>query len=414
MENIVIIGAGHGGVEAAYTLRQRGFAGPLTLIDAAPHIPYQRPPLSKDFLKSREDAPLLLRAEAMYARNNIALRLGTTVAAIDRAARTVQLEGGEALPYDHLILALGALNRRLPIPGADLPGVLELRDLDHSLSVRDILGTPGGVAIIGAGFIGLELAAVLRDAGKDVDVVEMASRVMGRAVSGPIGDHVRAAHEASGTRFHFGRQVRRITRDGAVWTLHLDDGMEIAAASVVIAAGVVPNDGLARDAGLAVDGGIVVDGTLVTSDPAISAIGDCVAFPCVWAGGRVRRESVQNALDQARAVARRLTGEAAVYTDLPWFWSHQGAVRLQIAGVASGADRTVVRRYDESRLSAFLYCGDRLVAVETINAPGDHMAARRLIESGVAVPATVAGDPGSNLKALLDAGSTNTGSLNLL
>lgn len=399
-DNVVIIGAGHGGVEVAVQLRQRGFAGAVTLVDAAPHMPYQRPPLSKDFLNGEDASPLLLKAAALYGKIAITLKLGAAVIAIDRAARRV-LVGGDAVPYDHLVLALGARNRTLPIPGADDPEVLELRDLDHSLAIRRVLAEEGGVAIVGAGFIGLELAAVLRGRNKDVDVIELAQRPLGRAVSEPVAAYVRAAHEAMGTRFHFGRTILRIRREGVDFVVDLDGGEEIRAARVVIAAGVVPNDALARAAGLATDGGIVVDAHLLTSDAAISAIGDCVAFPCVHAGVRVRRESVQNALDQARTVARRLTGEPAAYTDLPWFWSNQGSIRLQIAGVGTGHDSVVTRAYGPDRLTAFLYRGERLMAVETINTPGDHMAARKILERGGTVAAEVAADPGAELKTLV-------------
>ena len=402
VDKVVIVGAGHGGVEAACALRQRGFAGSVTLIDAARHLPYQRPPLSKDYLKGDQAEPLLLKAEAIYERSNIDLRLGVSVLSIDRDGRTIDADG-ETIPYDHLVLALGALNRRLPIPGIDDPGVLELRNLDHSNAIRTALGTMGAVAIIGAGFIGLELAAVLRGVGKDVDVIEMGDRVMGRAVSTAISDHVRAVHEDLGVHFHFGRQVRSIEKDGEVYGLTLDDGTVRHAACVVVAAGVVPNDALAVEAGLDVDGGIVVDEQLLTSDPAISAVGDCVAFPCVFAGARVRLESVQNALDQARTVARRITGDASAYRDLPWFWSNQGPVRLQIAGISTGYDSVVIRQHAPDRLSAFLYAGDRLLAVESVNASGDHMAARRLIDRGIKVPKEVAADPASDLKALLAA-----------
>lgn len=399
MDKVVIIGAGHGGVEAATALRQRGFAGSITLIDASPHLPYQRPPLSKDFLKGEDASPLLLRAEALYEKSRIALRLGHPVTRIDRSARHVLL-GDEAVPYDHLILALGARNRVLPIPGADDPEVLQLRDLDHSLTIRQVMKADGGVVIVGAGFIGLELAAVLREHRKDVDVVELGERPLGRAVSEPLSAYVRAAHEAMGTRFHFGRTVQAIRRGGEAFVVDLGEGDEISCAQVVIAAGVVPNDALAAAAGLATDGGIVVDEHLLTSDPDISAIGDCVAFPCVHAGARVRRESVQNALDQARTVAKRLTGEPAAYTDLPWFWSNQGDVRLQIAGIGTGHDRVVTRAYGPDRLTTFLYREGRLIAVETINAAGDHMAARRLLERGVALPPDVAADPAADLKTL--------------
>lgn len=401
-EHIVIVGAGHAGVEAAHALRQRGFAGTLTLIGGETDLPYQRPPLSKEFLKREANDVLPLKAKPLYERNAIDLRLGQWVSAVDRDRRCVVVEGSEEVAYDHLVLAPGARNRRLPIPGADDRAVLELRDLEHSRQIRAAVEGRHSVVIVGGGFIGLELAAVLRESGIEVDVVEMAERVMGRAVSSAVSDHFRAVHEGLGTRLHLGRRVVAIAREETGHAVDLDDGTRLHAGRVIVAAGVVPNVELAAEAGLCVADGIVVDEMLLTSDQAISAIGDCVAFPSVHAGTTVRLESVQNALDQARAVAARLTGAPAPYTSLPWFWSNQGPARLQIAGIGSVGDRPVIRGEPASgRFGVFLYRGERLVAVESVNSPGEHMAARRLLENAVPLAPEAAADPSVDLKALL-------------
>lgn len=404
IESVVIVGAGHAGVELAYSLRKEGFAGRVVLVSEEGAHPYQRPPLSKDFLKSGGGDPLLLKAEALYDKMAIELKLGRTVEAIDRAQRTVRLDDGETLAYDHLVLATGARNRRPPIPGLDDPAVLELRDLADSRRLLARLDGLERVVIVGAGFIGLEIAAFLAEAGRRVDVVELADRVMARAVSEPVSAYFLAYHRSLGTAIHLLTGVSEIAHesDGSV-RVALSDGTELSATAVLLAAGVVPNVELAEKAGLAIDDGIAVDDRLRTSDPDISAIGDCASFPCVFAeGARVRLESVQNANDQARLVAGRIMGGDAPYASLPWFWSHQGAARLQIAGLGLGSDRTVLRGDPaENKFSVFLYRGGRLAAVESVNAPGDHMAARRLIEKGIDVSEAVAADPACELKTLL-------------
>lgn len=398
---VIIVGAGHAGAELAHALRKEGFEGRVVLVSDEPHVPYQKPPLSKDFLKGDGASPLLLKAEALYGKLGIELLLGRSVTDIDREARAVDLDDGTRLDYGHLVLATGARNRRLPLPGLDDPAVMELRGLDHC---RTILSRAPGlehVAVVGAGFIGLEIAAFLREKGKAVDVIELADRVMARAVSVPVSTWFLALHEGMGTTIHLKTGVTAIVHEAGGVRVELSDGGRLAAGAVLLAAGVVPNVELAQAAGLEVADGIVVDEMLVTSDPSISALGDCAAFPCVHGEGRVRLESVQNANDQARSIARRLTGNPAPYTNLPWFWSHQGPARLQIAGLSAGYDETVLRGDPSAdKFSVFLYRKGRLIAVESVNAPADHLAARRLIDKGISVPPGVAADPEADLKAM--------------
>jgi 3-phenylpropionate/trans-cinnamate dioxygenase ferredoxin reductase subunit len=401
MEKVVIVGAGHAGVELAYSLRQNRFAGSVILVSDEAELPYQRPPLSKDFLKGDGRNPLLLKGEVVYSQNAIDLRRGRRALRVDRAAKVVQLSDGETLPYDHLALALGARNRRLTIPGADHPDVLELRTLEDTRRILAKLPALTRLAIIGGGFIGLEIAAGVRAKGIAVDIIEMTDRLMGRAVSLPISDYFRRLHETMGATIHFGAQAEAIEHLPDCVRLRLEDGRCLTADAVLVAAGVVPNTELAAEAGLTTDNGIVVDSQLLTGDPSISALGDCVSFPCRWASGMARLESVQNAVDQARCIAQRLTGNAQPYASVPWFWSNQGPARLQIAGLIGEYDSAIVRgNVEQNKFSVFLYRGDRLLAVESVNSAADHLLARKLIEKGVPVPRDLASRPEADLKSL--------------
>ena len=400
---VVIVGSGQAGVETAAALRHNGFAGSVTVVGEEPDLPYQRPPLSKEFLKSVEDTSLPLRGEAFYAANAIELRLGVVAERIDRERRELVLKGGERLPYDHLVLATGARNRLPPVQGLDPARVLELRTLAHARALTARLPDLRHVAIVGGGFIGLEVAALLRQRDIAVDVLEAADRPMGRVLSPAMSDAFRAFHAEMGTRLRLGTLARDVAPRGDGFTLTLSDGSTLDTDAVVVAAGVVPNVELAVAAGLEVDNGVAVDALLVTSDPAISAIGDCASHPNPYGGdGPIRLESVQNAVDQAKCVAARLAGNPQAYNALPWFWSHQGPIKLQIAGLSLGMDETATRGDPASgKFSVFVYRQGRLIAVESVNSPADHMVARRLIAAGISVPKEAAADPATDLKALM-------------
>ena len=401
-QRIVIVGSGHAGVELAVALRQHGHAGPVTIVGDEADLPYQRPPLSKEFLKSSTDGGLPLKGETLYAAKDIALRLGRRATEIDRQNRELVLAGGDRLPYDHLALATGARNRIPPIPGLDRAPTLELRTLGDARLLHDRLATLRHVTIVGGGFIGLEVAALLRARDIAVDLVEATPRLMGRVLSARMSAHFRFHHEALGTRLHFETLVRGVHSASRGCAVALSSGETLETDAVLVAAGVTPNTELAERAGLAVDNGIVADARLLTSDPAISALGDCAAYPNVHAGGMARLESVQNAVDQAKFVAARLCGEEGSYHATPWFWSNQGSQRLQIAGLGDGHDDAVMRGDPlGEKFSIFLYRGDRLLAVESVNAAADHMVARRLIGQGTTVPKTIAADLSADLKALL-------------
>ena len=380
--SVVIVGAGHAGVQVAASLREEGFDGGIALLSAESHLPYQRPPLSKAFLKGHMELDgLPLKAAAFYPDNRIDLLLGETAARIDRTAQRVELASGRTHDYGHLVLATGARQRPLDAPGIDLDGVLVLRDLTDARTLRERLGAARRVVVIGAGFIGLEIAATAASLGREVTVVEISPRPLGRALSPAASTFFLEAHEAFGAQFRLGVGVVALHgRDGAVTAVELSDGALLPADLAIVGIGVLPEDALARQAGLACDNGVVVNALLETSDPLISAIGDCALFPSRLLGFPVRLESVQNAVDQARSFARRIVGRPEPYAALPWFWSDQGDLKLQIAGLSHGCDQWVVRGDPKTRAFAiFGFRGGELAAVETINRPGDHMAARRII-----------------------------------
>jgi 3-phenylpropionate/trans-cinnamate dioxygenase ferredoxin reductase component len=400
---VVIVGAGHAGFQVAASLRQHGYAERICLINDEAHLPYQRPPLSKAYLKGegRPDS-LMFRPDKFYRDQNIDL-IGDRAASIDRAARRLLLASGTPLDYGHLVLATGARNRLLDLPNANLEDVRYLRILDESEALRRRIGTAKHVVVIGAGFIGLEFAATARIKGLEVDVVELAPRVMARAVTAEISDYFQERHTTAGIRIHLGVQATGIEAGGGrVAGVSLSDGHHIGADLVVVGVGVLPNVELAAEAGLAVASGIIVNEQLLTADPNISAIGDCALFASPRFGGSLRMESVQNATDHARCVAARLCGEAKTYDGLPWFWSDQADDKLQIAGLTTGYDHVVVRGDRNARsFSAFCYKSGRLVGIESVNRAADHVFGRKLLGMNRSIEPEKAADPGFDLKAAL-------------
>jgi 3-phenylpropionate/trans-cinnamate dioxygenase ferredoxin reductase component len=401
--SIVIVGAGHAGVQVAASLREEGFDGAVTLLSAEPHLPYQRPPLSKAFLKGTMDADgLPLRAAQFYKDQRVDLLLGETATGIDRGAQCVDLASGRRVTYSHLVLATGARQRPLDVPGADLGGVLVLRDLTDARVLRQRLGAARRVVVVGAGFIGLEIAATAASLGLDVTVVEIGARPLGRAVSPATSAFFLQAHRAFGAQVRLGAGIAALRgQDHQVNAVELSDGALLPVDLVVIGIGVLPQDDLAQQAGLACDNGIIVDAHLETSDPLISAVGDCAVFPNRLVGFPIRLESVQNAVDQARCVARRIVGKPEPYVALPWFWSDQGDLKLQIVGLSHGCDQWIMRGDPQARsLAMFGFRGGALAVVETVNRPADHMAARRIIGAGLPLSAEHAGNPEFDLRKL--------------
>jgi 3-phenylpropionate/trans-cinnamate dioxygenase ferredoxin reductase subunit len=399
----VIVGSGHAGVQVAASLREEGWEGEIVLLSDDAELPYQRPPLSKAFLKGQMDlAGLPLRAETFFVEHRIDLRLGVRALRVDRVGRRVDLSSGGAARYDHLILATGARQRALRAPGIELDGVFSLRAILDAKAIRETLGAGRRVVIIGAGFIGLEIAATALALGGVVTVVEIADRPLGRAVSPAMSAFFLDAHKAFGATLKLTTGVTAILGvGGRVTEVELSTGERLAADAVVVGVGVTAEDALAREAGLECANGIVVDEFLATSDPLISAIGDCSQFPSAMLGAPLRLESVQNATDQGRALARRLVGEPQPYDALPWFWSDQGDLKLQIAGLSHGVDVWATRGDPGSRaFSMYGFRGGRLAVVESVNRGADHMAARRLIAAGTPLTPEQVADPAFDLRKL--------------
>lgn len=399
---VVIIGAGHAGVQLCAGLMAAGLGPRLTLVCEEPELPYQRPPLSKSFLKNAQEAIQLHRAEAWFIESGITVHRADPAVGIDRISRQVTLRSGLKLPYEQLVLATGTRARRLPQLPEGLANVAVLRTAADALLLRDRLASMARLTVLGGGFIGLEVAATARTLDKDVDVLESAPRLLMRSVSPELSDHVLQTHRASGMTIRLGVNVGDFeVRDQRLHALSVD-GVRQEIDTLLLGIGAMPEQTLARDAGLACDNGVVVDAYQRSSDPAILAIGDCCSFPSTLSNTRLRLESVQNANDQARTALATLTGQLAAYEALPWFWSEQGNMRLQMAGLMP-AESALHRRPGSvvTSFSLLHYVGVRLVCVESVNAPVDHMAARKLLEARISPPLEQACDPARPLKSFL-------------
>jgi len=402
---IVIVGTGQAALQAAGALREEGYVGALCMIGEERGLPYTRPPLSKAWLESMTDVRELHLEEAdWFVSNNIGLLDGQRVAAVDRAKHAVQLASGRVVEYAHLILATGARNRAWPFMQSPLKGALSLRTLADADELKAQLGSAARLVIVGAGFLGMEVAGVAAARGCAVHVVETAERPMTRALSAAMSAHITEHLERAGVRFSFDAQVSRLGGEaGRVKLVELTDGTRLDADLVLVAAGVEPCCELGLDCGLPVFNGFVVNGLLRTIDPAISAIGDCAAFPYAFDGGDlIRLESVQNTVDQARHIARTILGAHDAFDPTPIFWSELAGARLQIAGVARRLDGAVVRGDPRSgRFSVFRYRHDRLTGVESFNRPADHMLGRRLLQRRLSPPREQVADLSCDLQALL-------------
>jgi len=381
---VVIVGGGHAGGSAAAFLRQYEYQGAITIIGEEPIAPYQRPPLSKAWLKGEADAEsLALKSEDFYAESHIDLRLSTTAFSIDRAAKTVMLEGGETVPYDVLILATGARARRLTLPGSDLEGVQVLRTAADAEVLKLALGPGKRLAVIGGGYIGLEAAASGRALGADVAVIEAQPRILARSSCELLSSFFTDYHRARGVTFELGAVIEGFVGEaGHVTGVKLADGRVIACDDAVVGIGIIPNDELARDAGLACANGIVVDLESRTDDPAVFAIGDVTNRPMPLYERRDRLESVANALEQAKQAAAAIAGHPAPPLEVTWNWSDQYDIKLQLAGLSVDSDEILVRGDPATaRFAVFHLKGDVIRAVEAINAPAEFMAGKQLIGS---------------------------------
>ena len=399
---VVIIGAGHAGGSAAALLRASGFEGEIVLVGAEPVPPYQRPPLSKAWLKGEADLEsLLLRPESYYAEQTIDLRTGVTALSLSPAERTVAFSDGAIETYDALILATGSTGRRLAIVGADSPDLIELRTMADAERLKSRLGPGKRLVIVGGGYVGLEAAASARALGAEVVLLERVDRVLKRVASEPLSTFFTERHRREGVDIRTDVEVTAF-QDGGVL---LSTGERVEADVILVGVGALANDGLARAAGLACDtegsGGIIVDDHARTSDPHIYAIGDVTLRPIPVHGVTLRLESVPNALEQARQAAHAIVGRAQSAPEVPWFWSDQYDVKLQIAGLPSEADRTLVRGDPaEGRFAVFHLCGDRIVCVEAVSAPPEFMAGKQLIQKRTPVDVARLVDPAVSMKAV--------------
>ncbi len=402
MTHIVVVGAGQAGAAAVAKLRALGFDGQITLIGEEPSPPYQRPPLSKAYLLGDMEAERLwLRSSDFYADQKITLLLGTPVTAIDAAAQTVTL-GSQVLVYSDLILTTGSTPRKLPSAiGGDMAGVFTVRTLADVDAMRPEFGAGRRVVIVGGGYIGLEAAAVARKMGLEVTVLEMAPRILQRVAAPETSDYVRKLHQDHGVTILESAGLDRLLGQDRVTGVRLADGRELPADFVIAGVGILPGTALAEAAGLTIENGIKTDEFGRTSDPHIWSAGDCASFP--YKGGRLRLESVGNAIDQAEAVAENIMGAGKPYDAKPWFWSDQYDCKLQIAGLNTGYDSIVTRGPEGDAVSFWYFKADTLLAVDAMNDPRGYMVGKRLIESGKSPSKAALADPGTVLKDLLKA-----------
>jgi 3-phenylpropionate/trans-cinnamate dioxygenase ferredoxin reductase subunit len=401
-ERVVIVGAGQAGAQVAVSLRQLGFGGKITLLGEERQPPYQRPPLSKGYLSG--DMPLertWLRSEGYYAKHEIELRLGVRAERILRNERTVVCTDGGQIGYDALAICTGSQARRLAVPGVDLPGVFYLRTLADSDRIRAAVRRGASAVIIGGGYIGLEVAASMRKLGCAVTVIEALERVMNRVVAPPVSAFFAAEHAIHGVEVVTDAAVAGLEGDGRIERVVCADGRVFAADLAVIGIGAVPNDELAKEAGLEVENGVVVDAFGRTGDPAIFAAGDVTNHPNALFGRRLRLESVHNAMEQAKAVARAIVGQPQAYADVPWFWSDQYDLKLQIAGIGDPDDELILRGDPGARAFSCLHLrGGRLVAIDCVNRGADFLAAKKLIAERRPLDRARAADPETRLVEL--------------
>lgn len=400
---VAIAGAGHAAGQVVATLRQKKFPGTIMLIGEEPWLPYQRPPLSKKFLAGELDAERLhFKPQSFYDDPGIEVHLDTRIDALDRESKSLLTAAGDTIAFDTLVIATGARPRILDVTGADLEGIHYLRTIADVNAIRKHLGNGTRLAIVGAGYIGLEVAAVATQMGADVTVMEMEDRVMSRVVSPQVSEFYQKEHAAHGVRIMLSTGVSGFSGDGRVAAVDLSSGDPVETDLVVIGIGIVPNTELASDAGLEIDNGIVVDDHCRTSDPEIFAVGDCTQHPNDIYGVRVRLESVHNAVEQAKAAAMNICGEDVRYAQVPWFWSDQYDLKLQIAGLSQGYDRVIVRGDPDSRSFACLYLEDgRLLAVDAINHARDFMQSKALIAARAVIDPDLLADPNVELKSMI-------------
>jgi 3-phenylpropionate/trans-cinnamate dioxygenase ferredoxin reductase subunit len=401
-ETIAIVGAGQAAGQAAQSLRQRGFTGPIVIIGDEPFIPYQRPPLSKKFLAGEMELERLhVKPAHFYSDHDIQLLLATRVTAIQPETRRLQLSSGKTLAYDKLLLTTGSRVRKLSIPGSDLAGIHYLRNIADVQAIQQNFRPGARLVIVGAGYIGLEVAAVAVTHGIDVTVLETETRAMNRVVAPEVSAFFHKLHTDAGVKIEFGRMVKAFGGTGSVTEVICADGSTVPADLCIVGIGIIPNTELAQAAGITCDNGIVVNEFAATNLPEICAAGDCTRHPNKLLGVNLRLESVHNALEQAKTAAATLCGEQLPYSQVPWFWSDQYDVKLQIVGINSGYDELVIRGTPEDRSFAAFYLKDRqLLAVDAINSPREFMLGKKLIPAKAHFDPAKLANPSLDFKSL--------------
>lgn len=400
METVLIIGAGHGAGQAVASLRQEGFGGRIILVGDEAYIPYHRPPLSKKFLEGELPLErLYLKPEKFYETQNVDMRLGERVASINPADKTAELESGETISWDHLILATGSHVRRMDVPGHDLDGIHYLRTVDDVKAIQKDFDGGQKVVIVGGGYIGLEIAAVARKRGKDVTLFEMGDRILNRVVAPEMSAFYHGVHEEEGVVIHLNTGITAFEGDGHVQYAVTQDGEKFNADLVVIGIGILPAIELAEGAGIACENGVTVDAHCRTSADNIYAIGDCSNHPSPLYGRRLRLESVPNAMGQAKITAKAICGTLEEYNEIPWFWSDQYNMKLQIAGLSEGYDQIVFRGDKAARKFAAFYLKEgKLISMDGVNSPGEFMASKKLIMNGASPDAEKLADISVSMK----------------
>lgn len=403
MSRIVIVGGGHAAGQVAASLRQEKFDGEIVIIGEEPHPPYQRPPLSKQYLAGEQPLErVYLRPEKFYADKNIELRKGVRVEAIDRAAKTVTTADGETVAYDTLILATGTRARSLPLPGADLAGIHYLRSIADVDAIAADLASAGSVVIVGGGYIGLEVASVARDQGKAVTVLEMENRILQRVTTEDMSAYYHRVHTGHGVDIRVNSRASGFEGEGGRVSAVLCGDERLPADLVIIGVGVIPNTELAEAAGLACDNGILVDEHCRTEDPDIWAIGDCTNHPSALTGGRLRLESVPNAMEQARVAAANIVGKEKVYDAVPWFWSDQYDLKLQMVGFSTEADQSVTRGDPDANTFITFHIKDgRVIAADAVNDARNFMVAKQMVAARSAADIDRLRDPEVDLKEIV-------------
>ena len=399
---IVIVGGGHAAGQAAASIRQQGFDAELILIGAEPHIPYQRPPLSKQYLAGEQPLDkVLLRPEKFYADRTIDVRTGITVENIDRSGQFVACSDGSLVAYDQLLLATGSRARRPDLPGIDLDGVHTLRTIADVDKIRTEMENASQLVIVGGGYIGLEVAAVAAAAKIQVTILEMEGRILERVTHPVMSAFYHELHAGKGVDIRTRARASAFVGNGRIEKVLCADGTTVDADLVIVGVGVVPNVEVAFDAGLACDNGIVVDERCVTSDPSIFAAGDCTNHPNTLLDRRLRLESVPNAMEQSRVAASNLTGGDTRYASIPWFWSDQYDLKLQMVGFSSDGDESITRGEPETHKFAMFHFHDgKVVAAEAVNSPREFLVAKQLI--GKTVDPNALSNPEVDLKSLLE------------